>query len=95
VRKLPGILSMKLGSERSRLTDAKGVFEKWMNRLTEKYRDSTSGSASAYEKAQKYLPGGDTRTGSFSCKTADGTGVSDSPYHSWKRRLRGKQYGLD
>ena len=45
--------------------DTKAVFEKWMNRVTEKYRDRAPGSAKLYEKAQRYLPGGDTRTVTF------------------------------
>lgn len=41
------------------------VFEKWMSRATEKYMDRHLESARLYEKAQKYLPGGDTRTVAF------------------------------
>jgi glutamate-1-semialdehyde 2,1-aminomutase len=41
------------------------VIEKWMRRAFEKYRDRHPISAGLYNNAQKYLPGGDTRTVTF------------------------------
>lgn len=41
------------------------VFEQWISRATEKFGKRAQESARMYEKAQKHLPGGDTRTITF------------------------------
>jgi glutamate-1-semialdehyde 2,1-aminomutase len=38
------------------------VFEKWRNQAAERFKKRTKESARIFEKANKYLPGGDTRT---------------------------------
>jgi len=38
------------------------VFEKWRNRAADRFKKRTQKSARLFEKAQAYLPGGDTRT---------------------------------
>jgi glutamate-1-semialdehyde 2,1-aminomutase len=42
--------------------DNRVVFEKWRNRAADRFKKRTQESAKIFEKAQKYLPGGDTRT---------------------------------
>ena len=44
---------------------SQSVYEKWMGRISEKFMDRYPESARLHEKAQKYLPGGDTRTVTF------------------------------
>lgn len=38
------------------------VFNQWMSRAIEKFKRRTPKSAKMFENAQKYLPGGDTRS---------------------------------
>lgn len=41
------------------------VFDEWIGRARKKFEERNPKSAMMYEKAQKYLPGGDTRTATF------------------------------
>jgi glutamate-1-semialdehyde 2,1-aminomutase len=45
--------------------DKEAIYRQWMGRLVKKYQARTPESAKLYDKAQKYLPGGDTRTATF------------------------------
>ncbi len=45
--------------------DRQDTLNKWANRAIERFRARTPRSARMYESAQKYLPGGDTRTVTF------------------------------
>ena len=45
--------------------DKEAAYRQCMGRLVKKYQERTPESAKLYDKAQKYLPGGDTRTATF------------------------------
>jgi glutamate-1-semialdehyde 2,1-aminomutase len=45
--------------------DKQTIFDQWMDREIEQYKSFTRTSARLYERAQKYFPGGDTRTATF------------------------------
>ena len=45
--------------------DKEAVYRQWMGRLVKNYQERTPESAQLYGQAQKYLPGGDTRTSTF------------------------------
>ena len=45
--------------------NGQAVFDQWINRAREKYKKRTPKSARMYQKIQRYLPGGDTRTVTF------------------------------
>ena len=42
--------------------DNRIVFEKWRNRTIERFQKRTKESARIFDRAQRSLPGGDTRT---------------------------------